>query len=270
MPSCMKIHFRPLLVFSPEPTPASTQVPPGRVEKLLGVIFQCDASSLLGDIFIRPAESLDLCFAGLRKVPHQGPQAPLAMHAGLHVVLDDGRHFVVEQLAGGWREWLVDGLHWTPLEAFREREELDKGGWDATVPIEQFRQVDDHARNFAVTSLHHIRGRAFLQEDCTGFIGRVFGTQRRLFADSAILRWLGFDLRSGEPAMPLLRRDADLEPEVEARLHGNILRRLPDPVAESGSVSLRQLHHRLVIGAAIALVICALAFAVGNLRKRIG
>ena len=50
-------------------------------------------------------------------------------HAGLHVVLEDGREFVVEQLFGTPREDFLDGLNWTPLETFRVR---DHRGWDVT------------------------------------------------------------------------------------------------------------------------------------------
>jgi len=253
-------------VFSPKATPPSTHANPGKVAALHGVIFQCDASSVLGDIFIRPAEALDLWFTGFshrhsKNIPREQKKAPLlGMHAGLHVELADGRHFVVEQLAGTWRNWLVDGLHWTPLEEFQGRERRDQGGWDVTIPAEQFRQVDPFAVNFAVTHLNSIRGRPFLNEDCTGFIGRVVGQKRRIFADSPILRWLGFDYRSGEPALPLLHHDAVLPPEAETRMRGAILRRLPDPAAESASLSLRQLHHRFVFGAVFCCAISVLAF----------
>lgn len=253
-------------LFSPPPAPSSVRANPGKVATLQGVIFQCDASSVLGDVFIRPAEALDLWFTGFshrhsKTIPdEQKKTPPLGMHAGLHVQLADGRHFVVEQLAGTWRNWLVDGLHWTPLEEFQARERQDQGGWDVTIPAEQFRQVDSFAINYAVTHLNSIRGRPFIDEDCTGFIGRVFGQKRRIFADSPILRWLGFDYRSGEPALPLLQRDAVLPPEAETRVRGAILRRLPDPAADSASLSLRQLHHRFVAMTVFCFAISAVAF----------
>ena len=53
------------------------------------------------------------------------------MHAGLHVVLEDGREFVAEQLVGTLFEDFKDALNWTPLERFRTRE---GAGWDVTVP----------------------------------------------------------------------------------------------------------------------------------------
>ena len=256
------------LLFGPRPTSLSRREAPGRVAELRGIIFQCDTSSALGGIFIRPAESLDLWFAGLRRhEKNRAHPASLGMHAGLHVTLEDGRNFVVEQLAGGWREWLVNGLHWTPLEAFRQREKPENGGWDVTVKAGEFRQVDEFAERYAVTHLNSIRGRAFLHEDCTGFIGRVFGSQRRIFADSPILRSLGYDFRSGEPALPLLRREAVLDPQAEERLQGVVLRDLPDPAAESASLSLRQLHHRMVIAGVACAVIAAVASVALSARR---
>ena len=102
------------------PPPASA---PG-IASLRGIIFQSDAASWLGTALIRPAEHLDQWWAGLyeRKAGAEGNPSPLAMHAGLHVVIADGREFVVEQLSGGWRELFVNGRHWTPLEAFRARD----------------------------------------------------------------------------------------------------------------------------------------------------
>jgi hypothetical protein len=261
----MKLTNLPFPLFGPAPTADSSRERPGTIVELRGIIFQCDASSLLGDILIRPAEALDLWFAGFEQRPwwrgaiDPGFKSTLGMHAGLHVVLEDGRHFVVEQLTGGWREWLINGLHWTPLEAFQRREKRAAGGWDATVPVEEFRQVDEYAKKDALARLNDLQGRPFLREDCTGFIGRVFGPKRRIFADSPILRAFGFDLRSGEPALPLLRRDAVLKPEAEERLHAEVLRSLPEPRADTVSMSLRQLHHRLLILGAVTAAIALLA-----------
>ena len=117
--------------------PPSVPQRPGHVVKLRRVIFQSDAVSVLGGWIIRPAEMLDLHLAGLGC----SPDAPaLAMHAGLHVVLEDGREFVVEQLFGTPREDFLDGLNWTPLETFRAR---DHRGWDVTVPATAFRTIDE-------------------------------------------------------------------------------------------------------------------------------
>lgn len=239
--------------FAPSPTQGS-KVWPGRVKRIVGIIFQSDAGSLLGRIFIRPMESLDQWWAGLfnhvsfsetfsnRRAPH----ASLGMHAGIHVELEDGSEHVVEQLAGGFQEWFVNGLHWTPIESFRNRERRDRGGWDVTVPAQDFRQVDEELERLTVDRLNWIQGRPFIHEDCTGFISRAFG-RRRIFADSPLMRSLGVDLRSGEPALPLIRRDAELPGGAEKLLHGKALRGLPDPAATSGSMSMRQLHHRLLI-----------------------
>jgi len=145
--------------------------------KLRGIILQSDKTSVAGAWIIRPVEMLDLHLAGLGRSP-EAP--PLAMHAGLHVVLEDDREFVVEQLLGDPREDFVDGLNWTPLETFRKR---DHRGWDLTVPATAFRQVDDDVVHEVVEFLNSIEGRPFFGEDCTMLIERAFG-KRRLFADS--------------------------------------------------------------------------------------
>jgi hypothetical protein len=95
--------------------PASLPNRPGRVVELRGIILQSDKSSFAGAWVIRPVEMLDLHLAGIGRSPDA---PPLAMHAGLHVVLEDDREFVVEQLLGDPREDFVDGLNWTPLETF--------------------------------------------------------------------------------------------------------------------------------------------------------
>ena len=118
--------------------PSSFPYRPGRVANLRGIILQSDKTSALGAWIIRPVEMLDLHLAGLGG-PMDAPA--LAMHAGLHVVLEDDREFVVEQLFGTPREDFVDGLNWTPLKTFRER---DHAGWDVTVPATAFRQVDEN------------------------------------------------------------------------------------------------------------------------------
>jgi hypothetical protein len=106
---------------NPLPTSLPPSVPdrPGQIVELRGLIFQSDAIDVLGGWIIRPVETLDLRLAGLGR----SPGAPaLAIHAGLHVVLQDGREFVVEQLFGTPREDFLDGLKWTPLETFRARD----------------------------------------------------------------------------------------------------------------------------------------------------
>ena len=71
--------------------------PAGRVIELRGIIFQSDNHSVLGAWLIRPIQMFDRRLAGLGKSVF-GP--PLAMHVGLHVVIEDSREFVVEQLFG--------------------------------------------------------------------------------------------------------------------------------------------------------------------------
>ena len=84
--------------------PPSVPYRPGRVAKLRGIILQSDKTSVLGAWIIRPVEMLDLHLAGIGRAP-EAP--PLAMHAGLHVVLEDDREFVAEQLLGDPREDFV-------------------------------------------------------------------------------------------------------------------------------------------------------------------
>ena len=210
-------------------------VRPGTVVELRGVIFQSDAASAIGDWVIRPFSKLDRRVAGIEP---SDPDAPrLAMHAGLHVVLEgrDGRgEVVVEQLVGTRYETLRNGLNWTPLAEFAER---DRGGWHVTVPATAFRAVDEVAVREAVDRLNRIDGRPFIGENCITFIERMFGG-RRLFADSPLLQALGLAIPVADPALPLLRRDTRLDARAEELLRADSLRGLPDAVrqpAESGA-----------------------------------
>ena len=69
--------------------------PAGRVVELRGIIFQSDSHSFIGAWLIRPVQMFDRRLAGLRQSAF-GPS--FAMHVGLHVVIADGKEFVVEQL----------------------------------------------------------------------------------------------------------------------------------------------------------------------------
>src|SRR5262249_49831143 len=149
-------------------------------------------------------EALDRWVAG---IPPSRERRPLAMHAGLHVVLEDGREVVAEQLVGTLYMDLQSGLNWTPIDEFRSR---DRGGRDLTLPATTFRRVDDRVVDEVVSRLNTIEGRAFIGEDCTAFVERAFGG-RRLFADSPILRRIGIPARVGDPALPLIKPNADLD-----------------------------------------------------------
>lgn len=256
-------------VFAPSPTRESVQTRPGRVTSLVGVIIQSDASDPIGRYFIRPVEGLDLLCAGVLDVSKSakfrrgdGREAGLGMHAGLHVRLEDGREYVVEQLCGGIHEWFVNGLHWTPLESFHRRGNPAAGGWDATVPMDCFRQIDPASVEYAIAHLNSIRGVGFIHEDCTAFIARVFGPNHRLFADSPIMKAIGVYMRSGEPALPLVKRDAQLAPRSASLLKVDALRKLPDPIAANDSISLRQLHLRCLLITTIGMALAALVSAV--------
>jgi hypothetical protein len=228
--------------------PPSVPIRPGQVKELRGIIFQSDTVSVLGGWIIRPVESLDLHLAGLGRLPN----APaLAMHAGLHVSLEDGREFVVEQLFGTPREDFLDGMNWTPLETFRAR---DHRGWDVTAPATAFRKIDEPIAQEVVAFLNNIQGRPFFGEDCTMLIERAFG-KRRLFADSPTASILGFGIRVGDPALPLLKPEAHLAPDAERLLRADILRRLPDPTTEwdapNGHLWIRRVLQMMLVVAAV-------------------
>jgi hypothetical protein len=208
----------------PSSLPPSVPDRPDQVTELKGVIFQSDAVDALGAWIIRPVETLDLQLAGLGRSPGA---PPLAIHAGLHVILRDRREFVVEQLFGTPRENFVDGLNWTPLETFRAR---DPEGWDVTLPATAFRRIDESVVEQVIAFLNRIQGRPFFGEDCTTLIERAFG-KRRLFADSPTAAALGFGMRVGDPALPLLKPEVRLAPDAERLLRADILRGLDNPTA---------------------------------------
>ncbi len=219
-------------------TPAAA-VRPGRIAELRGVIFQSDGKSWVGELFIRPIELFDRWQAGLVT----GEGASLAMHAGLHVALEDGREFVAEQLVGTWFENFKDALNWTPLADFRAR---DRGGWDVTVPATEFRGVDQAVVQQVVDYLNVIGGKPFVGEDCTEFVERAFGG-RRLFGDSPTARSLGFGLRVGDPALPLLRRDTQLEPRAQRLLRVSAICGQDDATADNDAPNARLLLGRIIV-----------------------
>lgn len=213
--------------------------PPGRVTELRGIIFRSDNYSFIGAWLIRPVQTLDRWLAGLRQSTF-GP--PLAMHVGLHVIIEGGREFVVELLFGTPWHAFVDGVNWTPLEVFRAR---DRGGWDLTVPATAFRKIDDRIVREAIDFLNSIQSRPYFSEDCPTFVERAFG-RRRLFADSPTARWLGLGVRMGDPALPLLRPEAPLDRRTERLLRAPLLRTIPEPITSWNSPNARFLLHRLI------------------------
>ena len=227
---------------------------PGRVARLHGIAFQNDGGSMIGRFFIRPFEAIDRWIAGI--APSR-ERPPLAMHAGLHVALEDRREFVAEQLVGTVYIDLQNGLNWTPLDQFRQR---DRGGWDVTVPATCFRGVDEVAVQQALEHLNMIQGHPFVGEDCTAFIERAFGG-RRLFADSPLLRLIGVSVRVGDPALPLLRPDAQLDARARRLLHADALKKLPDALADPEAPNARLWLSRLVVALAVG-------WGVGHLAHR--
>ncbi len=224
---------------------------PGRVVALKGIIFQSDATSLNGALLIRPIEAFDRWQAGLVRAPGE---APLAMHAGLHTALEDGREFVAEQLVGSWFEDFDDGLNWTPVEKFRGRE---GAGWDATVPATCFRAVDDAVVARVVAYLNTIQGRPFFGEDCIQFIERAFGGQR-LFGDSPTGLALGFGLRVADPALPLLRPGVKLDQRAAYLLRAETVQAQPDPLTGYDAPNARLWLGRVIVWSVVASVLAGL------------
>jgi hypothetical protein len=225
---------------------------PGTVTAIRGIIFQSDGKSTIGRVFIRPLEALDRWIAHVLPSPHE---PPLAMHAGIHVVIDGAREFVAEQLVGSFYLNFRNGLNWTPIEKFHAR---DRGGWDVTVPATAFRPIDDAAVAEAVHCLNSIEGHPFLGEDCTAFIERAFG-DRRMFADSPLLGPFGIAVRIGDPALPLLKPHAQLDKRARELLQFDEIRNLPDAIADARSPNarnwlLRRSLPAAAIGAAAGVV----------------
>lgn len=221
-------------------TPAAAERP-GRITALRGVIFQSDGTSWLGGIFIRPIEAFDRWQAGL--APGSGDAPSLAMHAGLHVEIEDGREFVAEQLVGTWFENFHDALNWTPLADFHAR---DHTGWDVTVPATAFRGIDAAVEQDVVDYLNRIPGKPFLAEDCTSFVERAFGG-RRLFGDSPTALSLGVGLRVGDPALPLLRAEAPLDARTRHLLRFSAIQTQADPLADHTAPNARLWLGRAIV-----------------------
>ncbi|MBV9875944.1 MAG: hypothetical protein JO025_14535 [Verrucomicrobia bacterium] len=235
------------LIVNLKELPPSSPKRPGRVQELIGIIFQSDQKSVLGSWIIRPVEMLDRHLAGLGRSPDR---PSLAMHVGLHARLADGREFVVEQLVGTPFEDLVDGLNWTPLETFRAR---DRGGWDVTIPATTFRGIDGAIVNETIEFLNEISVRPFLDEDCTTMVERAFG-KRRMFADSPTARAIGLGLRVGDPALALLRPDVRLDDRSEFLLRADTLRALPDPVTDWAAPNAHRIAKRALFLGIIGLL----------------
>ncbi len=233
---------------------------PARVVELKGIIFQSDTTSVNGAILIRPIEAFDRWQAGLSRA---SGDAPLAMHAGLHVGLEDGREFVAEQLVGSLFEDFKDGLNWTPVEKFHGRE---GSGWDVTVPATCFRAVDEAVVGRVVDYLNTIQGRPFFGEDCIKFIERAFGGQR-LFGDSPTGMAFGIGLRVADPALPLLRPDVKLEPRAAYLLRAETVRSLPDPLADHDAPNARLWLGRIVVWSVVAVALTGLYRLVRRARR---
>jgi len=233
---------------------------PGTVTSIRGIVFQSDGRSTVGRMFIRPFEAIDRWIVGI--LPRPG-EPSLAMHTGIHVEIDGEREYVAEQLVGSFYLDFRNGLNWTLFENFAMR---DRGGWDVTVPAKSFRRVDDAVIDDTVQRLNAIDGHPFVGEDCTAFVERAFGG-RRLFADSPLLRWFGVGVRIGDPALPLLRPDAELDQHARERLQFDKINNLPDAAADVESPNVRLWAHRLLPLAIVAPLAVRAAHSSGSRRS---
>ncbi|HEY2594219.1 MAG TPA: hypothetical protein VGK33_10000 [Chloroflexota bacterium] len=233
---------------------------PGRIARIRGIVFQSDGQSTVGRTFIRPLEALDRWLVGVQPRPRE---PSLAMHAGIHLDLEDGCEYVAEQLVGSFYMDFRNGLNWTPYKHFSGR---DRGGWDETVPLTCFRPIDDKVAADTLGRLNGIEGHPFVGEDCTAFIERATGG-RRLFADSPLLRWLGIGVRIGDPALPLLKPDAPLAQSARERLQFEKIKSLPEALAAADSPNVRLWLHRLAPLAAPALTLTLARWALTSRRS---
>lgn len=236
---------------------------PARVARIRGVIFQSDGASTVGRMFIRPFEAIDRWIVGIQPRPNE---PPLAMHAGIHLDLEDGRQYVVEQLVGSFYLDFRNGLNWTPYHQFTQR---DHGGWDETVPLTCFRGIDEQVVEDMLSHLNSIDGHPFMGEDCTALVERAAGG-RRLFADSPLLRRLGVDVRVGDPALPLLDPDASLSSSARNHLQADTIKRLPDARATVESRNVRLWTQRLLPIALAALGAAGVTFVLSRARIGVG
>jgi len=224
----------------------STHRRPGTVREIKGIVIQSDGQSAFGGWFIRPMEKLNRRVVGIRTDP-DGPS--LAMHAGIHVVLENGEEWVAEQLHGTFRNYFKTGFNWTPIETFGDR---DRGGWHVTIPATAFRQIDDEQVRKTVERLNTLDGHPFIREDCTAFMEHMFSHQ--MFAHLPILGLLGIEMLIGDPALPLLKPDATLDPEAARLLRHTELRQLKDtPWGFKPSTVTRMLPRALAAGVVGAL-----------------
>ncbi len=221
---------------------------PGRVTAVGGIIFQSDGRSEIGRVFIRPLEALDRWIVGIQPRPGDPSRA---IHAGIRVTIDGTQEYVAEQLVGSFYLDFKNGLNWTPLDHFTQR---DRGGWDVTAPATTFRTVGQAALAETLARLNRITGQPFMGEDCTAFIERAFGG-RRMFADSPLLRSFGIGARVGDPALPLFKPDAPLDSETKRKLQFDNIKDLPDALADAESPNVRvwlvRLAPLVVLGALV-------------------
>jgi hypothetical protein len=201
----------------------NVQTRPGTVVGIDGVVFQCDSAGLVSALLIRPFEAARLRLRGFR-VGNARPHVPLATCNGIavRVVLADGivRHYVVEHAADKRQPDFVDGLSWTSAIRFHERH---SGGWDLTLPVEAFANIQRGDTEAAIERLNVCEGYALMSDTGTALVERVFG--REMFVHPWVLDRFtsgdGYHLSAA--AVPLLRHGVRVDARTRLLLRVDAL-----------------------------------------------
>ena len=103
--------------------------------------------------------------------------------------------------------------------------------------------------------------------DLTAFVERAFG-DRRMFADSPLLRALGLNMRIGDPALPLIKRDAQIDEPARTLLQIEKIGDLPDAVASPESPNIQLWVHRGMMLGALATLVFVIARAYSSASRK--
>ena len=135
------------------------------------------------------------------------------------------------------------------------------------MPATAFRGIDDAIVAEALVNLNTVRGHAFVGEDCTMFVERVFGG-KRLFGDSPTGQALGVGLRVGDPALPLLRDDAELDARARHLLRAEVVSQQPDPSASHDAPNAHRWLGRLIVWSTVLISAGAAVGLYGRRQRR--
>ena len=206
----------------------------------------------------RPLDRRHLAFAR---------EPTLAMHAGLHVVIDGEREFVAEQLVGNL---YLD---------FPQRPQLDAAG---QVPAARSGRLGpDGARDGFSSGRRRGGGANDPTPECDRGASvpgrRLHGIHRaRLSAADACsptarcCARLGIGVRIGDPALPLLRPDAHLDARARELLQFDEIKNLPDALADADSPNARNwlLQRGLpALGLSVAVGLVAVRYSSSSRRS---